>query len=315
LQWLGTLTNDKPTLQASDLQKWGRPGARTPILTLFTYTREILDNRRISRDIAFQQPLEYLVPDLIIYEHPLNERVRTFLRLEHLFERMAFHQPSTSVWSSRAAVDSLLDIISIFSRGDVKMELLKELERQTGKLTGIQQRPGVDMQTLGRVLDNLENATNRLHRLHGQVAQQLRENEFLKTITQRSSIPGGSCVFDLPHYHFWLQQPTTTRQQQLQDWVADLEPIRDATVLVLGLIRGSTTATMETAQQGFFQHTLDSQSPAQLIRVGLDAQLPLFAEVSGGKHRFNIRFIEAMSWDRPTPTRNDVLFSLTCCVI
>lgn len=136
------------------------------------------------------------MPDLIIYEHPLNERIRTFLRLEHLFERMAFHQPSASVWSSRAAVDSLLDIISIFSRGDLKTELLKELERQTGKLTGIQQRPGVDMQTLGRVLDNLENATNRLHRLYGQVAQQLRENEFLKTITQRSSIPG-EAVFSI----------------------------------------------------------------------------------------------------------------------
>lgn len=101
----------------------------------------------------------------------------------------------------------------------------------------------------------------------------------------------------------------------MQDWVTDLEPIRDATVLVLGLIRGSTTAAMETAQQGFFQRTLDAQSPAQLVRVGLDAQLPLFAEVSGGKHRFNIRFMEAMNWERPTPTRDDVAFSLTCCVI
>ncbi len=253
--------------------------------------------------------------DLIIYEHPLNERIRTFLRLEHLFERMAFHQPSTSVWSSRAAVDSLLDIISIFSRGDLKTELMKELERQTAKLASIWQRPGVDIQTLGRVLDNLEKATERLHRLRGQVGQQLRENEFLKTITQRSSIPGGSCVFDLPHYHFWLQQPTADRQRHLQEWVTDLEPIRDATVLVLGLIRGSTTATMETGEQGFFQRTLDSQSPAQLIRVGLDAKLPLFAEVSGGKHRFNIRFIEAMNWERPTQTRDDIRFSLTCCVI
>lgn len=253
--------------------------------------------------------------DQIIYEHPLNERIRTLLRLEQLFNEAAYFLPQPEEWGSRSAIDSLLKIISIFARSDIKSEILKELERHQNKLSSIRRQPGVDMQTLGKVLDDLEQAMQHVYRMDGQVGQQLRENEFLKSIMQRTSIPGGSCAFDLPQFHHWLQQPPSGRLQQMQEWYRELEPVRQAIALLLALTRNSTHPRRETAFQGFYQKSLDPQVPTQLIRIGIPSRLPLFAEISGGKHRFSVRFMEAHDTDRPSQSQRDIQFSLACCVI
>ena len=69
------------------------------------------------------------MPAQIVFEHPLNERIRTFLRLEHLFEQTGHFLPLQDTWANRAAVDGLLNIIHIFARSDLKTEILKELEK------------------------------------------------------------------------------------------------------------------------------------------------------------------------------------------
>ncbi|WP_052761159.1 cell division protein ZapD [Sedimenticola thiotaurini] len=260
----------------------------------------------------FMQPA---VSDKIIYEHPLNEKTRTFLRLEHLFRQVDFHIPQSSTWDSRAAITSLMDMVAIFSRADIKTELIKELKRHQETLAGIRAMPDVHEERLDQILRELQTVSVKLQQHSGQLGQELRENEFLKSITQRSSIPGGSCAFDLPLYHFWLQQPFEQRHQEIVAWRDTLEPVFTAVNLLLSLIRGSTTPTRELAPNGFFQQSLDAQSPAQLIRVGLPRESQLFAEISGGKHRFTIRFMEQSKEERATQTKLDTTFFLNCCIL
>ncbi len=264
--------------------------------------------------IRTRQKPSPIVTDLTQYEHPLNERIRTFLRLEHLFLQIDHFRPLADVWSNRAAIDGLLDIISIFSRSDLKTEILKELERHTSNLERVRRQPGVNMQALGQVLDDLEQAIHQVYRLDGQIAQQLRSNEFLNTIIQRSSIAGGNCNFDLPQYHYWLNQSHEIRQHQMSEWMQELIPVREAILLLLNLVRSSTHPSKELANKGFFQKSLESSAPAQLVRVGLPKSSPLFVEVSGNKHRFSIRFLEAVDTGRPLQTSHDVEFQLTSCI-
>ena len=254
-------------------------------------------------------------PDKIIYEHPLNEKMRTLLRLEHLFLQIDHHLPGNDVWDSRAAVSGLLDMSAIFSRADIKADLLKELDRQREKLANIRQTPGIDVQRLDQILAELSQATERIYLIDGQIGQALRSNEFLKGIAQRSSIPGGTCAFDLPQFHYWLEQPTERRQKEITAWKQTLAPIQSAVLLLLSLIRGSTDTSREVAPGGFFQRSLDSQSPAQLIRVGLPHEIGLFAEISGGKHRFTIRFLDPQAEERPSQVKHDVNFFLNTCIL
>ncbi len=223
-------------------------------------------------------------------------------------------RPLADIWSNRAAIEGLLSIMSVFGRSDLKTEILKELERHVSNLERVRQQPGVNMQALGLVLDDLEQAIHQVYRMDGQIARNLRNNEFLTSIMQRSSIPGGGCNFDLPQYHRWLNQPHEVRQDQMSEWMHELHPVREAVVLLLNLVRGSNLPSEEMAQQGFFQKSLEPSSPAQLVRVGLPRHTNVFTEISGNKHRFSIRFLESIDTGKPTQSKQDIPFQLTTCI-
>ena len=252
--------------------------------------------------------------NLLIFEHPLNERVRTFLRLEHLYEKVEHFAPQMEPWGTRAAVDGLLDILAITARSDIKTELLKEIDRNLSTLARIGNQPGVDPSALREVMSELEQAASGIHELNGPIGAVAREDDFLKAVAQRSSIPGGACSFDLPMYHHLLTQSPHARTERLKHWLVPMQPVSEAIRLVLSLARTSARPRQVVAETGFFQEALDTQAPAQLVRVGLPRELPLFPEISGHKNRFSIRFMQVNGASRPVQTRDDVDFALTCCV-
>lgn len=254
------------------------------------------------------------MPTTILYEHPLNERVRTFLRLEHLFERVEFFSAQTGQWPARAAVEGLLDIVTITARSDIKQELLKEIDRNLISLLRISNQQEVDQQALSGVIADLEQAAADLHELVGTVGASTREDPFFKAIAQRSSIPGGACSFDLPGYQYLLGQSPQACAERLHNWSAPLIPVSKAISLLLSLARNSANPRTRCAAQGFFQETLDSQVPIQLIRIALDSGQPIFPEVSGHKNRFTVRFMAIGEDNRPRQTEQDLDFQLTCCV-
>ena len=251
-----------------------------------------------------------------VYEQPLNERIRTFLRLEFLFARAAHHLRATSTWDSRATLSSLLEILSIFGRSDLKTEVLKELERHMASLGRLEPNPDIDQGRLQQVLEELEKLSGRLHKSDGPIASDLKANEFLTGIQQRSAIPGGTCDFDLPAYHHWLQQPAKCRTRDLAEWLGRFEVIASAIQLILQLIRESAVAQKVTAESGFFQKTLDPNLPCQMVRVLVSRNLPYFAEISGGRHRFTVRFMTCSEIDgHARQAAQDVAFELACCII
>lgn len=250
----------------------------------------------------------------LVYEHPLNERIRTFLRLEHLFAKVGHFIGGDDPWDTREAIEALLDIVTVTARTDVKNELLKELDRQSAALNRIRAQPNVHKGTLDRVLTELGEAIAALHGQDRPIGQGARDDELLKVVSQRTAIPGGTCSFDLPLYHRWLAQPPAVRRDHLEAWLADLVAARAAIALVLSLTRTSGAPRRVTASLGFFQEALDSQAPAQMIRVSVDGDGRLYPEISGHKNRFSIRFLEVAPDARPAQSRDDVDFHLTCCV-
>jgi len=236
------------------------------------------------------------------------------LRLEHLFAQTDMWMTGSSTWHSRAVLDSLFEIQSLLGRSDISKELLKELERQAENLSLLGTNPNVDQQMLNDVLDQLDVLTDRLHSLDGHPGQKIRENEFLNTIQQRSTIAGGNCDFDLPAYHQWLLLPAENRAQDISKWLQDYLPIRDSIRMILNLIRDGATTSKQTAEAGFYQQSLDTSVPFQLIRVSLPIEHLCFAEISAGKHRFTIRFMHIPDQtQRPVQSEHDIEFLLSCC--
>lgn len=251
----------------------------------------------------------------LAFEQPLNERVRTFLRLETLFAQHAHFCEDASEWGVRATLHTLLDILTLVSRSDLKGEVVKELVEQHGALTRLSSRDDVDQARLRTTLHEIDTATNALNSLTSQFAQQtLRDNEFLVSILNRASIPGGTCGFDLPMLHHWLGMPDGHARRDLQAWFADLRAYRQAIDVYLKLLRASTEAQDDFAPGGIYVYT--PHATYSLVRVLVRADSGIFPEISAGRHRFSIRFMQCRDVNqRPVQTLADVPFRLQCCAL
>lgn len=247
------------------------------------------------------------------FEQPLNERMRTFLRLDFLYSQALYHNERPSPWGSRAAVSSLLDILAILTRGDVRSEVLKELERHLAALNEFQNRQGIDTARLRTLLANLIRLRSELSAVGAAWLQPLRDSEFLAAIKHRSAIPGGTCEFDLPDYFFWLSQPAESRIETFGQWLTLLRPLCDAITELLWLTRQNGRAREEVATGGVFNVTFERENPYQLLRIIVPGGT-LYPEISGSHYRCSMRFLEWHGLEqRPKQTELDVPFTLICC--
>jgi cell division protein ZapD len=250
----------------------------------------------------------------LIFEQPLNERMRTFLRLDYLYNQALYHNEKASQWGSRAAVASLIDILAITTRGDVRSEVLKEIERHVAQLSDFENKAGVDGSRLRALINNLARLRSALSAAGSAYVQPLRDSEFLAAIKHRSAIPGGTCEFDLPDFFFWLNQDAGSRTQAFNEWLALLRPLCDAVAEVLWLTRQNGRSRKEVAVGGVFTINFERDTPLQLLRICLPADAGIFPEISGSHHRCSVRFLR---WNglasRPSQAEGDTSFQLITC--
>jgi len=240
--------------------------------------------------------------------------MRTYLRVESLYRELRFNLERKSLWTSRRAVANLLDIAAVLGRGDMRSDMLKEVERQTSIFDRYRDSPDVDEKRITGILQNLRKLHKGLIGIGPQYLNDLRESEFLNAIKHRSTIPGGTCEFDLPEFSHWLRQPYERRRTDLCNWIKNMLPLCDSVAELLWLFRNSGEARQQVAVNGVFHHTLERTAMSGLVRIALPAGTNCFPEISGGRHRFSIRF---KNWpDSASQSKQmieDVIFDLTIC--
>lgn len=248
------------------------------------------------------------------YEQPLNERMRTFMRLEFLYQQLLYDYEVDATWATRGVISSLLEIMAILTRGDVRSEVHKELDTQIETLEAFQSEPEVDSGRLGTILGNLVASRSEIDAIDTAFLQPLKDCEFLSSIKHRSSIPGGTCEFDLPEFNHWLRQSFSRRQEDVAGWLEVIRPICDAVTEMLWLIRESAEPTERTAINGMYQHRMQRGASCRMLRVTLPSDSTLYPEISGSQHRFTVRFLEWSTIDaRAVQTGHDVRFELSIC--
>jgi len=256
------------------------------------------------------------VTDYSVYEQPLNEKVRAFLRLEKLFQQYSFHLKHGSDWNNRIAIDSILELLAYTTRSDIKLEILKELERQHTRLERLSKRPQIDQNQLSSILKNIQKRMGELQAINGQVGLETKNIELLTAIAQKSSVPGSICDFDLPAYKHWLTLPKDKRQKNIEKWFQPFGHLDRSVQLILDVLRHSAEDTEEVAQNGFFQKSLDMNQTIQLLRITIPDEQSCYPEISAGKHRFSVRFMKNDDPSlRPEQCKEDVNFKLKMCAI
>ncbi|MCL2524334.1 MAG: cell division protein ZapD [Betaproteobacteria bacterium] len=250
---------------------------------------------------------------MITYEYPFNERIRTLLRLEDLFEKMAHFTRGDASLEHHAALITLFEILDVAGRADLKMDLIQELERQRQTLLAYRNNPDISEEALSDALYEIEQASAALLAMSGKLGQHLRENDWLMNIKSRAAIPGGLCEFDSPSYYWWLHRAPEIRREALEGWVGSMKPMHAAAAIVLRLLRSSGQPRNHTAVAGHFQLNLGGTA-AQMVRVSVAEEQQAIPEVSANRYFLNIRFTKPPQREiKARGCECDVSFDLTFC--
>lgn len=223
----------------------------------------------------------------VLFEHPLNERTRNYLKLEQLFSYLKVSSSGDISSSHITFFDALFSIIDTLERNDIRGDLIKELEKLEQHLIIWSQAPDIDTSLLE---DNLTQTVRLLCELKKTQQQWLnyRDVKFLTGLKQRFAMQGGSCAFDLPQLHFWLSQNKQTLVDEMNTWIELFASISDSLFLILKFIRLRGQFVNIETDSGFYQ---DNGESLVLLRIKTPENADFYPTVSGNKFRYSIRFV------------------------
>lgn len=235
------------------------------------------------------------------------------LRLEHLFQfardRINFNHPA----DFELFLQTLLEIADLFKRTAYQRELLDEVQKYHAYLISLSKTPSVDKIALDSILTNIELSSKNLKKFNIETIQFFK-SEIVRNFQNRRALSIHNLCFDVPLLHYWSNyNQAEIRQAMLTDWIEELAPIENMLLLLLHLLRQSAYPKSEIATQGKFLINFNTPNECQLIKVRYDADLKVYPEISGSKHRVHLRFI-AVETNAPQDTLiQDIPFELTVC--
>ncbi len=250
---------------------------------------------------------------VILYEYPFNERIRTYLRLEHLFLRLATLVSREAPLDHHFALTTIFEVMDVGARADLKSDVLKDLDKQKQVLNGYRGNPAISEGVLDKVIAQVEGCFEALNATTGKAGQSLTENDWLMSIRSRVGIPGGTCEFDLPAYFAWQHRSADARKKDLHRWASTLAPLAESIHLLLKMLRDSGSPQKVVATAGQFQQTLPQGRTFQLMRLAIDPALQLIPEISGNRLMLSIRLMRMDAEDKLQPALQDGAFEIALC--
>jgi len=242
--------------------------------------------------------------DTIVYEHPLTEKTRCYLRIEQLSEQVLAYRNIEQPRLFKPFFELLFSLAEQIDRGELKKELIRDLDRHKIALMRLRQDDGIDKDKLERLITKIEQF-NFSQAAPNHAQRMIQQDPLLTQIKNKSALPGGGCQFDTPMLHYWNHLPATEKVTSFEHWIAPFEATIEAIYLLLQLTRESTTYSHELAVDGFYQSNCEQ---TQLIRIKLSVQQGCYPTVSGYRSRYSIRFI---AWNEQP--LHDIKFELACC--
>lgn len=245
----------------------------------------------------------------ILYEHPLNERIRNYLKLEQLFIQAFDSLQYNLITSHSVFFNALFAIVDTLERNDIRGDLIKDLEKLEQSLVIWSQNPEIDNALLDENLKSTIHLSSHLKVASPQWTE-LKTDKFLAALKQRFAIQGGSSTFDLPQLQFWLHQPNPRLEKECSYWLSRLAHISSALSLIMKFFRQRARFKQISTENGFYQ---DSGEGLLLLRIKIANTLAFYPTISGNRFRYSIRFMTPCDDAGRKYVKQAITFQLAQC--
>lgn len=227
---------------------------------------------------------------MVLFEYPLNERIRTLLRFESLFEHLFRFEKEVDPLMQEVTFRILFEMVDACTRTDIRSELLKELDKHKKIIEQSCLNVGDELAVAEATqqLNALNEMTALLTASH-RFGNCLTTNKWLTYLKNRFASFGFATDTEVPQYRLWQTMSVTQRQQQVHEWIEPIRPYYEAIKMALGRLRQSgTVLEASVGKAGSHAESLGGNI-CQLVRIWVDDQT-LYPEVTANRHMISISF-------------------------
>ncbi len=252
----------------------------------------------------------------MMFEFPLSERFRTFLRIENLYRRWLHYLTSNHKDDHHTGLLTLLDLYDFTFRNDVKGDLLSELGRYKQSLSQYYSSPEISEEKLTQTILRMVDAQKQIEQ-SPKFGGNLVENEWLLNVKSRLVVASSTCSFDMGFYHQWLQEDPAQRRSDMERWAMPFAPLFDAVVFLLSIARNMVSSKDCVTLNKVFQQPLLGRK-FDILQIEITQTTRCLPDVSANKHVIWLRFARPALQARPTavtgePTPEEISFRLGLC--
>ncbi|UOF93742.1 MAG: cell division protein ZapD [Bordetella sp.] len=226
----------------------------------------------------------------IYFDYPLNERIRAYLRLQHLFDRFfLFVCDDFKGQLHETALINLINIIEANNRFDIKNLVLQDLIKYRSILVKLRDYENVFQDKLEDTLTNLEEIFSNLSSIQGKIGIKNPQITWLVSILNKLRVSGYLSPVDMPCYHLWLKKSNSERLMDLNTWIYPFKYLYKGIQIILYLIRSYQHSLNVQTFNGCFKKMLKGKS-YHLLSIIINSDYQVFPAITSNKHMIWIQF-------------------------
>ena len=226
----------------------------------------------------------------IIYEQPVAENIRNFLKCEYLYEKYTHALDQGDIWSIRSSITTLIEISDFMLRINLKVELLKELEKSKLYIDVLKENNLIDILKYDAYHVKIVECLDKLNDIENNPSKTIVDNDFLMQIKNKLYIPGGDNFFDNPSYLNFLASNKSKIYDSINKWYYPFKYLFISSELILSIKRSNAKFEKYTSNLSFFEKRLDTKDRIDLVRIRLQKDINVFPDISVNRQNINIIF-------------------------
>jgi cell division protein ZapD len=243
-----------------------------------------------------------------IYEQPVDERIRKFLRFENIYMKINNHKDIDSKYDAYSVLLNISELFINLTRSEIKRDLISEIETHKVRYQEYIKFDGADKIKLNSIMEKQNAILKTLHDLEANYLNVLKRDELLQTIIKHINT---SC----PDLEYWLSRDHDFRKNQINLWLELIKPIENSIFFCLDLLRKSTEILEITAKDGMYLFKMDTEKKIRLLRVTMKTDNYFFPKISVGPQRATIAFMTIDDNNKIIRLNQDINFVLDICYI
>lgn len=226
--------------------------------------------------------------DFLIYQFPMNYLTKISLYLENLFSYIGKACESEDPIVHHYALKSIIDIIKLVEKPEIKSRYAKELMRIEHMIN--QSQAIITDRSYARLFVQLQ----VLGKINSRFDTRLYQDPFIQSMRFVFNSLDES-EFQNPQLNFWLNKASEHRQADINIWFDDLISLYNTVEAYLSIVRETARFSMLDIESGYYNKTLTNKNTQHLLILKMDKANGVIPKVNLSNNSISIRLCDAYS--------------------